>query len=524
MPELIDLQKTFINYNNINYVTIWLNVSNVETTIYNIYCNKEVILKCEIANDENYVIVKTIEKIILANTYDNICINTPSRYIRFVISGYTPPINIVTQCFIYENFNNSSITNNKNEYEISNLPLAAFGEMLTSEEVPKIQYIFNRGTSGNILAKTYKIPFSDIKTYTNTAASTLNISDGKYYITGQPAGNISYMYGSPYKYRAGQGLITKFTAFFKQGAKNISGINCTLQYAGVGNLGTVNDIKNFLGFGYGDSDIVYENNSFGIIYINDGIKQFINISDWNGDKITIINNDWTKINIFKITVQYLGGGNIRFYVMDNDTSNYKLVHTLKLAGTLDKSNLSDPSVGLIYYQYPEVGKSTPSLNNDEVGGCSFFLGIEGGILAPYERFGSSNIRSILANVETPIISIKNNNLFYGLKNNVTIDIDFLTLSVDGTKSTIINIYKNCVLSGANFITPYTDNIPISIDKVGNLTTAGILLYCIVLGKVDTAQIDLTELHTRLLVDDVITITAISTGASEVVCGLSYHIS
>lgn len=524
-----ELNINLTNYNQPSWVSEWLNISNSNSIIVSLLCNKDCRFYIEYSNSTAYTITNTEYTLVNSNQSVELIITPKYEFARWGVDSYIIPVNITLQGIRFDTnlLNNTTSSLNNSKVEITNMPHGVFGNIATVEESSEIQYTFSHGTSGLLNGKLYITPYTDIRSYTNSLTYQLDTTGGVYKINNGIMGEKGLVYGRSYKYQAGQGLVFKYTGIFSQSTKTAPNIYCTKQMIGVGNLnvgGT--DPLNFMGFGYFDNTVEYSYSNFGIIYMNNGVSQFIKVNQFNNPagRNLALNSTWDKLNVFKTTLQYLGGGNIRFYMIDKNTSEYILLHTLKLAGTLTQANLSDPSLEFTMYQHAEAGKSSP-VNPllDYIGSSSFCCSQEGLYNMPFDRFSSNSIKNILATVETTIISIKNNTTFYGKRNNFSIEIDYISVASEGAKPVLINIYRNKTLVGAVYTTPYPNNCPIDIATTATLGAGGITIFSISLGKADNMQMDLSDLHFRIGESDDITVSALSSANSEVSCCIGYHI-
>lgn len=524
-----ELNVSLSGYNVSSWVSDWLNVSNSNSIIVSLLTNKDCRFYIQYSNDTNYTITDEQFQLVNADTSAEIAITPSYEFARWGVDSYSVPVDITLQGLRFDISILSNTTNSLHvpKVELSNMPVGVFGSIATVEETSEIQYTFSHGTSGLMLTKAYKTPFTDLKTYTNSATYELDTTDQIYKIKGGVMGDKGLLRGRSYRYQAGQGLVFKYTGIFSQSAKVAPNDKITKQLIGVGNLNLAGtDPLNFVGFGYFDNTLSYNPSSFGIVYINNGINVFVTINNFNNPKgrNLALNADWGTLNVFKTTIQYLGGGNLRFYMIDKNTSEYVLLHTLKLAGTLTIPNLSDPSLELLLYQNAENGVSDPiDPSLDFIGCASFCCSQEGIYKLPFDRFSSNNTKAILANVETVIISIRNDITFYGRRNNFSIEIDIVSVACESTKPVLFNIYRNKVLVGPVWVTPYVDYIPLSVDITATLGANGITIFSMSLGKSDNMQMDLSNLHFIIGEGDVVTVSALSTANSDVSCCIGYHI-
>jgi hypothetical protein len=446
-----------------------------------------------------------------------------------------------THCrvFVYGTPSNSSVLvqlqkigNITPEVDVENLPFSTFGDLAISELTPIHQYVFERGTTGLMTTGAWKMPNPNFYSYaTPGCTSTLDFTNGVVSTgTNLTLGEKLLLQGGSSRYKAGVGLVSRFTGAFVQGVKSSPPNNgaCT-QYLGIGNSDiSTGVVSNFVGFGYADPSLAAsDSNSFGIIHINNSVRTFIPRTSWNvdrGDGTAILPSlDWSKLQVFQIQLQYLGGGNINFFIENVNTSKYELVHRLKLAGTLTGSSLSNPSLGMLMFQEYEAG-SIPVTLTDKISSASFLLARETSTFADVNRVCSVSSKSAVS-AETLLISLRNDDTWYSAPNFSVFEIDLFSFSSDGTKPVIFNVYQNCTIGGVPvYSKPYPDLIGVSTDTAGTFTAigSGSLIFSFTLAKDDSKIINVATQHLKIYTNDVISITAQSAANSNVSCTASYH--
>lgn len=454
---------------------------------------------------------------------------TNTTHVRIYVYGTPTNSSISAQITRIGNFNPT--------VDIGNFPLGAFGELMVREDKPEIQYIFTHGLSGNMLTNTYRLPFTDITTWSTATSgllgAPLTVSNGLVKF-----GNNflqldrGILQGSTFRYRPGQGLEAKFTAYFTQGLKNAGGNHPSTLYVGIGNSSSSSSYRpqNGYFFGYGDPSLVgtSQATNFGIVYINNGVRTFYPRTAWNVDRCDgtyqMPTIDFSKSNVFEIQYQYLGYGTVYFYVYNPSNGRPYLVHTINRSNTYaggTATNLQDPSVGLVMFVEVEAGVIPASLT-DEIGVGSFSLFCQGQEINPIERIAMENTK-LGVTAETVLLSVRCDTTFYGILNWWPTDIDFISTASDGTKSVKIRIYRNCTLAGSVWVTPYQYICPVSYDVTGTISVAGTLLLSYWMAKVDKQQINLEDLHIHMKPGDIITITGYSTANNDIDCSVSAHV-
>ena len=209
----------------------------------------------------------------------------------------------------------------------------------------------------------------------------------------------------------------------------------------------------------------------------DPTTQFIQQANWNSDNLSGtggISNpsgvlaDWTKGNVFKIGIQYLGFGAITFEIEVNSTTNnttFIVVHTMRLPNTLTKTSFGNPSFSFI--QSSRTITSTDAIiNSGSFGGF-----IEGSINTINNRFTYSGTFSNLPTTLTPLYTIQNKLYFNGVANQSTISLISIGASSADTGAnavaSIVYLIKNALLGGSPSFSSYSTS---SVSNFNNSTT------------------------------------------------------
>jgi hypothetical protein len=360
---------------------------------------------------------------------------------------------------------------------------SAFGELNVSQIQPIVQELFTYNINSRLFLSS------------STGSGTLTQGNAMGIIgTGTTTGSVALLETRKRaRYRPGIGLLNRFTAIFTTGVAN------TQQYAGV-----IDDEDGFA-FGYNGAD-------FGILRKSTAsgstVDTWVTQANWNRDPadgtVTLPVIDWTKGNVFEIQAQYLGFGDINFYI-ENTTGEYILVHTIEYAGANTQPSLANPSLPMCYYV--KNGSTTSDMVMKSAS-CGIFIE---GIERPHGALNSvENSKSGIGSTETNIITIQNKTSYNSLTNHNTVYPYFLSIAtISGTKPTTIRLTLNTTLGGVPSYTNIdTNNSLVSYDTAGTTLSGGIRLASFVLGKEDRIEINLKELE-EIFLDpgDILTVSA-----------------
>ena len=327
-------------------------------------------------------------------------------------------------------------------------PLTSFGEALFAELTPVAQLDFVYGLNMRITTSTVTGSGSV------TAASNLCVVD-----TTAAASSTAQLTSRGYlKYRAGQGGLGRFTAMFTTGVAN------SLQYAGIGTP----SMNNFLGFGYNGT-------AYGIWHINGGSATHIPQASWNRDTCSGAGGAAnasgytltpTNLQVHAVRYQYLGAGNIAFYVENDETGRFILVHIIERAGQFTATSLTQPSFNLIWRAVNSTNATSIVVQG---GSGGLFLEGTRHLLGPTGGYG--NTKSSVT-TETNMLTIKNCTTYNTITNRGQIKLRTVSFGANTGGSTngiaFLRVLKNATLNGTPNYTPYSGS---TADNGTTLTSA-----------------------------------------------------
>jgi len=376
-------------------------------------------------------------------------------------------------------------------------PSTAFGEISTAESHPTCQLDF-----------VYGIPATLTSNVTSNSATVANSGGLAVLTTGAQINSVAQLFTKNYvKYRPGQGSMSRFTAMFT------SGLAGSTQIAGI--IGAVDA----LGFGY-------NGNSFGVLWRRNGVDTWTPQSSWNTD--TMLGGtpsgkvlDPTKLNVFQIKFQYLGGGNIFYYVLNDADGRWVLVHEMKNAGTLTTPVFRNPTMPIGFEARNTTNTSAIAVKSASVGqfleGMRVLLGPMGSI--------DSSVASIGLTTQTSIITLRNASSYNGIANYAICHIRQLSVSANDTGSTKgcvnLRIVRNPSTSFTNFVpfngTTADSGVTITAGQSAvssNLSaitvTGGVPLFTTTINIGGSTTIDVTSFNISVYPGDIVSLCVYST--------------
>lgn len=410
-----------VQFSNTNSIVNWIPISNTVTGVTAMTANGFTLdstmtlqyFRVIYVNDSTIQTSLTISSIY----HPQARIATKTSRFAETINDYTDSISTRSAIWgktlgggVYE----AVASNGNNSLVISHVePLTSYGDVPVAQNHPVIQldfcYGINTVISSNIVAGS-----NATITATN---SLLNLSTNS-------ASGSSWAVFTPkkyVKYRPGQGTLMRWTAMFAN-----AGPANSIQFSGGGFLEpTSNIMMDGAGFGYDGS-------TFGIFWYRNYTKTFIPQTAWNLDTCQGTGNsgiilDPTKINVFQLKFQYLGGGDVFFYVMSAFTGRWVEVHIIRNAGSSVNTLFNNPTLRNMWYANNYSGTTqTLSLSGGScvsfVEGVRQFLGPKGAL---------SNVAIVVNGVQTLIFALKNATYFNGSPNRSQIRIRNISFAGGG---------------------------------------------------------------------------------------------
>jgi hypothetical protein len=372
-----------------------------------------------------------------------------------------------------------------------------FGELVVANLTPIIQADFVYGINANLFSST--LTGSGTATSTGQmgiASTTANASSSSLIQTARRA-----------KYRAGEGILSRFTAQFTAGAAN------STQTAGMRNAA----IDGWF--------IGYNGTSFGIMYRRNSVDTWIAQADFNADKLdgtgsSGITIDPTKINIFQLSIGYLGVRGCVFQVLNPTTKTWTTFHEYSLINAIaDQAQSINPTMTFGIQATNTANTTNIVVKNASVG--VFIIGLRERIGSTY---GVNNNKSV-ATTDTNIVTIRNNTTINGVTNQSQIRIRSLSVATAAGVPVVFKLIKNTTLGG---VPSYTNidatNSCAAFDIAGTTVTGGNVQFNTTLGANGNVFVDLTEFDIFLAPSETLTCTAatISGGAANHVVAINWN--
>lgn len=229
-------------------------------------------------------------------------------------------------------------------------------------------------------------------------------------------------------------------------------------------------------------------------------SDFIAQTDWNIDTRPTL--DPTKGNVYQVSYQYLGYGNIFFCIEDPDTGRFAPVHMLKYANANTSPSLGNPSMHLGLYA-ASVGSTT----NIDVYSASMAAFSQGEVEPVRNPRSFSNVKNI-GTTATNLLTIRNKRIVNGLNNQQEIEPLILTVFTESNKGATIEIKTGATLGGnTNYLPAGNVNQLSQYDISGTTVTGGTTIASFVIPGNSSTAFDLNALRVRVPPTLTITISA-----------------
>jgi hypothetical protein len=402
-------------------------------------------------------------------------------------------------------------TNSENSLVVSvSEPRSAFGAMDVSQDTPTAQVDFVYGININLTSNT------------TASGGVVGWNDGLMNVAtvATVSSSASLLSQRYVRYRPGEGVKGRWTAMFT------TGVAGNTQLAGLAS-GTTDGL--FWG---------YNGTSFGIMYRNRSVDSWTPQASWNVDPMLggissgsgqIL--DPTKINVYQIKFQYLGGGNMFFYVLDGNTGRFDLVHVIRNANSATQTNFRNPSMNMLWTTYNSA--SSTAVCKVSGGSCAMFVEGIRTFLGPLNS-EDAYLTAVPNTTLTSVMGIRNATTFNGIPNRAFLHLRSVSVAINGgTTATIVilRILKNYT-SGPTVFTPLngtTANNGVAITNgqscassnvsapTGYVTVSGgTQIFSTVVSATSLAVIDLTPYEISVFPGDTISFAAFGTASTPLV--------
>lgn len=228
--------------------------------------------------------------------------------------------------------------------------------------------------------------------------------------------------------------------------------------------------------------------------------------------------DPTQGNVYQIRYQYLGFGDIFFYIENPERGEFELCHTIKYANNNTTPSLTNPSMRFGMYA-ASIGSTTDL--TVQCASCALF--VEGQVKKTRNPRAVKNTQTVSTSF-TNVLAIRNRRTYNYNYNQVEVEPLNLTISSESSKNVEIELRANPTFGGDTDYTNVGTNLVTDIDTTANTSTGGRLLGAFTLSGGGSESINLKDLEIRVPPSLVLSVMArVTSGASSVVTAtLTYY--
>ena len=337
------------------------------------------------------------------------------------------------------------------------IPKTAFGDVRTAELSPIFQYSFE-----------YTVDNTDLMTNTVANGGTITQANGMgICTTSTTTGSTAMLQTKTHaKYKTGLGGMLRYTTIFTPG------VATTEQYAGLADVvGSSAAFKN----GY---MVGFDGDTFGFHRFQNDVKTSVAQSAWDdpldGTGASGMTIDLTKLNVWQIQYQYLGGGAIILSVESDSTGNFVEVHRILYANLNITPSTYNPNYhGILFVNNAGTTSnlilSTASVAYFSEGKSEFTF-----LHRPQQSTGLISKSGITS--EIAMFTIRNKALYATKDNFVDILLERIVASIEANAANnlgSVRLVKNATLGGTPSYTDInTTNSVVDIDIAGTTVTGG----------------------------------------------------
>ena len=392
------------------------------------------------------------------------------------------------------------MTNLRN-IDVNNFPLTAFGDLRTAELSPIFQQSFeytvdNTALLTNVIANGGTVTQADAMAVVTSSTTTASSAEFR---------SVRHA-----KYRSGLGGLSRFTAIFT------AGVAGTEQYIGLTSVvGSSAAFKD----GY---MIGFDGDTFGFHRFQNDVKISVAQSAWDdpldGTGASGMTLDPTKLNVWSIRFQYLGGGAITLQVEDDSTGALVTVHTVLYANLNTVPSVYNPN-----FHFTGYVNNLATTSNVVLKCASFAYFVEGksGLTETQQpQFSSGEQTKTTVTTEVALFTLRNKTTYASKANFIDIILERIVISIEASSANNlgdIRLVRNTTLGGSpSYADINATNSVIEIDTAGTTLTGGEeLLFAPLAGKNDSNIESLLPYKIFLTAGDTITVAGKSANSATI---------
>lgn len=270
------------------------------------------------------------------------------------------------------------------------------------------------------------------------------------------------------------------------------------------------DTKQIAGLG-NDTDglfISYENLDFCAIVRNNGLDTIYTVEQFTDG--LFVNYTPQKGNVYRIAYQWLGFGQIAFYIEFPEIGGFRIFHRVKYANTSDVTSLRNPSLPLMA-EVRNTGNTT-NITGRTPSATAGVYGEDNTALVTLDGLDIQDKAYASASGEIPVITLKNNTDYAGGTGNNRAPLRITSISLAATNNNVRSVTYRLKIGGTLTLPTFTDintnTTPGQKDVVASAISGGTFNFPITITANTASQtIDLTPLKIDIPPGETFTVTA-----------------
>lgn len=381
------------------------------------------------------------------------------------------------------------------------IPKTAFGEQIAARRSPIFQGTFE-----------YTVDNTELTSNTVAGSGSVTQATGMALVgTGTTTGSTAKLRTvRPARYRSGLGGDNPFTSLFT------SPVAGTDQLIGLADeAGSSQPFKN----GY---MIGYIGTVFGFHRFQNDTVTTTPLASWDdpldGNGSSGMTIDLTKLNVWKIQFQYLGGGEIQVMVENPSTGKFFVALRVQYANLNTSPSVYNPN---FYFTIWVNNKATTSDIVLKCASYAFFVQGETELVETHQpQFSSGEQTKGTITTEVPIFTIRNKSQYVSKTNFIDILLEVFSASIEAAAANNlgrVRLIKNATLGGTpSWSDINTANSISEIDTAATSFSGGKGLISLPLaGKNDRVFFDVTRLKILLAPGDSVTLVGQSANSATI---------
>jgi hypothetical protein len=237
--------------------------------------------------------------------------------------------------------------------------------------------------------------------------------------------------------------------------------------------------------------------------------------------------DPTKLTVFQIKFQYLGGGNIFYSILNDLTGKWVLVHMVKNAGIATSPNFRNPSMPVVFEARNTTNTSAIVIKTASIGqfleGPRRFLGPMGSI--------DSSVSAISATTTISVLALRNATSYNGITNYSIVHLRQVSISANdapnpkgcvnlrivrnpSTSFTLFVPYNGSTADGGATITGGQSTLSSNLSAL--TVSGGSTIYTTTVNIGGSTTLDVTPMEITIYPGDILAVCAYSTASGPTV--------